>query len=387
MEIKPFLQKLDRPPSSPNTSTLTLKLSLNHFLMPLILAIESSCDDSSVALLRGHRLLGMKQSGQEEHRRFGGVVPELASRAHQEWLSMMVNDLIHDTSTSWSDIQAIAYTRGPGLMGALMVGAALAKGLALSLDVPLIGVNHLHGHLVSHFVEQEPEGGIFPMLSLTVSGGHTHLVWMDSWLQGHTLCETLDDAAGEAFDKCAKMLGLPYPGGPVMDRLAEAGNPKAYTWPIPQLGNESYSFSGLKTSVLYYIAKHNPDLRDCGESALYDLSASIQANIVEALMKPVEHYAERLKPRSLGLAGGVASNSWLRSRMLALGDRLGSAVYIPPKAWCTDNAAMIAASARILMEHGAVQAESLGERPLPRWPLIEYLQELSSLNLNTRGRS
>jgi N6-L-threonylcarbamoyladenine synthase len=355
--------------------------------MSLILAIESSCDDSSVALLQGYRLLGMKQSGQEEHRRYGGVVPELASRAHQEWLSWMVNDLMRDTSTSWSDIQVIAYTRGPGLMGALMVGAALAKGLSLSLEIPLIGVNHLHGHLVSHFVEHEPQGGIFPMLSLTVSGGHTHLVWMDSWLHGRTLCETLDDAAGEAFDKCAKMLGLPYPGGSVLDRLSSAGNPAAYAWPTPQLGNESYSFSGLKTSVLYYLAKHKPDLTDCPDSALYDLSASIQANIVEALMKPVVHYADRLKPQCLGLAGGVAANSLLRSRMLALGYRLGCAVHIPPLALCTDNAAMIAASARILMEHGVVYREALGERPLPRWPLMEYLEEVSQINLSPKGGS
>lgn len=355
--------------------------------MPLILAIESSCDDSSVALLQGNRLIGMKQSGQKEHTRFGGVVPELASRAHQECLSLMLNDLMRDTSTSWFDIQVIAYTRGPGLMGALMVGAALAKGLALSLDVPLIGVNHLHGHLVSHFVEQEPDEGIFPMLSLTVSGGHTHLVWLDSWLEGRILCETLDDAAGETFDKCAKMLGLPYPGGPVLDRLASQGNPGAHTWPMPQLGNASYSFSGLKTSVLYYLAKHQPNLSDCAESSLHDLCASIQANVVEVLMKPVKHYARQMKPRSLGLAGGVAANSLLRSRMLALGEQLGCAVHIPPLSWCTDNAAMIAASARILLEQGVIHLEALGEKPLPRWPLMDYFRDLSSLNLSQKSGS
>ncbi len=272
-------------------------------------------------------------------------------------------------------------------MGSLMVGAAVAKGLALSLDIPLIGVNHLHGHLVSHFVEQELEEGIFPMLSLTVSGGHTHLVWMESWLEGSSLCATLDDAAGEAFDKCAKMLGLPYPGGPVLDRLAAQGDSGAYSWPMPQLGNEAYSFSGLKTSVLYYLAKHKPDLEDRRDSALRDLCASIQANVVEVLMKPVLHHAGQRKPRSLGLAGGVAANSLLRSRMLALGEQLGCKVHIPPLTWCTDNAAMIATSARILMDHGKVAVESMGEKPLPRWPLMDYLVELSVLNLGQEGES
>ena len=353
----------------------------------MILAIESSCDDSSVALLQGHRLIGLKQSGQEEHQRFGGVVPELASRAHQEWLSLMIKDLMTDTSTSWSDLQAIAYTQGPGLMGSLMVGSAVAKGLALTLDIPLIGVNHLHGHLVSHFVEQESEQGIFPMLSLTVSGGHTHLVWMESWLEGSTRCETLDDAAGEAFDKCAKMLGLPYPGGPVLDRLAKEGNPGAYTWPIPQLDNEAYSFSGLKTSVLYYLTKHKPNLEDCQESDLRDLCASIQSTVVESLMRPLIHHAGLKKPRSLGLAGGVAANSLLRSRIMALGEQLGCQVHIPPMSWCTDNAAMIAASARILLDHGKVPQEAMAQKPLPRWPLMEYLRELSVLNLGQEGGS
>jgi N6-L-threonylcarbamoyladenine synthase len=346
----------------------------------MILAIESSCDDSSVALLRGRRLVGMKQSGQHEHARFGGVVPELASRAHQECLSLMINDLMRDTSSYWSDIEAVAYTRGPGLMGALMVGAALAKGLAVSLSLPLIGVNHLHGHLVSHFVEEEPQE-LFPMLSLTVSGGHTHLVWMDSWLEGRILCETLDDAAGEAFDKCAKMLGLGYPGGPVLDRLASKGNPKAYTWPIPRLGHEAYSFSGMKTSVLYFLAKHKPDLTDREGSALYDLCASIQAHLVDLLMGSVEHAMQGMKPRSLALAGGVAANSLLRARMIALGEQAGCPVYIPPLSWCTDNAAMIGASARILMDHGLTFSGAMGEKPLPRWPLMDYLGELSSLNL------
>ncbi|MFM7699501.1 MAG: tRNA (adenosine(37)-N6)-threonylcarbamoyltransferase complex transferase subunit TsaD, partial [Bacteroidota bacterium] len=239
----------------------------------------------------------------------------------------------------------------------------------------------------SHFVEHEPEEGVFPMLSLTVSGGHTYLVWMESWLEGNMLCETLDDAAGEAFDKCAKMLGLPYPGGPVLDRLAREGNPGAYTWPIPQLGNEAYSFSGLKTSVLYYLAKQKPDLEDRQDSALRDLCASIQSTVVEVLMRPVVHHAGLRKPRSLGLAGGVAANSLLRSRFLALGEQLGCQVHIPPMSWCTDNAAMIAASARILLEHGYRSGEAMGQKPLPRWPLVEYLGELSALNLALQGGS
>lgn len=356
------------------------KQGLYWKMTKMILALESSCDDSSVALLDGTELKGMKQRGQTVHEAYGGVVPELASRAHQEVMAGMVLALLEETGTDWSAVEAIAYTRGPGLLGSLMVGASLAKGLAGSLGLPLWGVHHLHGHLVSPFVDQEPDGA-FPMLSLTVSGGHTHLVWMESLLQWEVLAETRDDAAGEAFDKCAKMLGLAYPGGPLLDSLSEGGDPHAHTWPFARVGLDSYSFSGLKTSVLYYLQKH-PISTDslAGDPRLADLCASVRYHIVESLLRPLRHWRDALKPRSLALVGGVAANSLLRQRMLEMGGQYGLKVWIPPTRYCTDNAAMIAASARVLMDAGWHQPLALHERPLARWPLQEYLVETGGLN-------
>ena len=324
--------------------------------MALILAIESSCDDTSVALMQDRRLLAMKTGGQAEHARYGGVVPEIASRAHQEWLASLCKGLMDEHGLAWDALDAIAYTRGPGLLGSLMVGASLAKGLALALNKPLIGVNHLHAHLVSPAVER-PQMDDFPMLTLTVSGGHTHLVWMNSWLDWELLAETLDDAAGEAFDKCAKMLGLGYPGGV-----------------------ESYSFSGIKTSVLYFLQKHKPDLRDVPDSALPDLCASLQHALVDMLVQPMKAQAQARRPRSLALAGGVACNSRLRSEGLALGEALGIPVYIPAPTYCTDNAAMVAFAATLLLEQGLIAPGALVERPLARWPLRLYAEDLRSLN-------
>jgi len=345
----------------------------------LILAIESSCDDTSVALMQDRRLLAMKTGGQAEHARYGGVVPEIASRAHQEWLASLCKGLMDEHGLAWDALDAIAYTRGPGLLGSLMVGASLAKGLALALNKPLIGVNHLHAHLVSPAVER-PQMADFPMLTLTVSGGHTHLVWMNSWLDWELLAETLDDAAGEAFDKCAKMLGLGYPGGPVLDAKAQGGNPQAYSWPKPKLGVESYSFSGIKTSVLYFLKKHKPDLRDVPDSALPDLCASLQHALVDMLVQPMKVQAQARRPRSLALAGGVACNSRLRSEGLALGEVLGIPVYIPAPTYCTDNAAMVAYAATLLLEQGLIAPGALVERPLARWPLRLYAEDLRSLN-------
>ena len=329
--------------------------------------------------MQDRRLLAMKTGGQTEHARYGGVVPEIASRAHQEWLAGLSEGLLKEHGIAWEALDAIAYTRGPGLLGSLMVGTSLAKGLALAFDKPLIGVNHLHAHLVSPGIER-PRLADFPMLTLTVSGGHTHLVWMNSWLDWELLAETLDDAAGEAFDKCAKMLGLGYPGGPILDAKAQTGNPKAYSWPKTKLGIESYSFSGIKTSVLYFLKKNKLDLSDDPQSVLPDLCASLQHALVDMLLQPMKAHAQTRQPRSLALAGGVACNSRLRSEGLALGASLGIPVYIPSPAYCTDNAAMVAFAASLLLEQGSVNPLALHERPLARWPLRLYGEERRSLN-------
>lgn len=325
------------------------------------------------------RLLALKTGGQEEHAHYGGVVPEIASRAHQAWLAGLVQGLMTEHQTPWASIDAVAYTRGPGLLGSLMVGSALAKGLALAINKPLIGVNHLHAHLVSPGIEHL-QSLVFPALVLTVSGGHTHLVRMDSWLAWEVLAETRDDAAGEAFDKCAKMLGLGYPGGPFLDRLAQSGNPQAHRWPKTQLGLDSYSFSGIKTSLLYYLQKNKPDLDKDGGSVLADLCASLQEALVDMLLGPMKAQVRVQRPASLALAGGVACNSQLRRKCLALGETLGLPVWIPAPAYCTDNAAMVALAATHLWEAGAMNKAALSERPLARWPLRQYAEEQRSLN-------
>jgi N6-L-threonylcarbamoyladenine synthase len=331
-------------------------------------------------------LLALKTGGQEEHARYGGVVPEIASRAHQAWLAGLVQGVMTEHQIPWTSIDAVAYTRGPGLLGSLMVGASLAKGLALALNKPLLGVNHLHAHLVSPGIENR-QAMVFPALILTVSGGHTHLVRMDSWLDWEVLAETRDDAAGEAFDKCAKMLGLGYPGGPALDRLAQSGNPQAHRWPKTQLGLDSYSFSGIKTSLLYYLQKNKPTLINEAGSALADLCASLQSTLVEMLLGPMKAHVQVQRPASLALAGGVACNSQLRRECLALGEALGLPVFIPAPAYCTDNAAMVAFAATHLWEAGATSRDALTERPLARWPLHLYAEELLALNPGSWGKS
>ncbi len=315
----------------------------------MLLAIESSCDDTGAAVFRGPELLAQLTAGQLEHEAWGGVVPELASRAHQRAIQPLVEQVLLKANVDKSDLTAIAYTRGPGLLGALLVGQSFAKGLALALGVPLIPVNHMEAHVLAHFIE-EPHPK-FPFLCLTVSGGHSQIVRVDGPLDMQVIGQTLDDAAGEAFDKCAKMLGLPYPGGPLIDKLAQNGNPDAYKFPIADIPGLDYSFSGLKTAVLYFLQKMTQDqIKD----NLSDICASLQRTIITTLLKKLDKAAKETGIRQVAIAGGVSANSGLRVALKELAIRNGWQTYIPRLEFCTDNAAMIGMAGYYLLEAGRV---------------------------------
>lgn len=307
---------------------------------PLILAIESSCDDTSAAVLFGNKVLSNVVAGQAVHEEFGGVVPELASRAHQKNIVPTVDAALKRAGIEAKDLQAIAFTQGPGLMGSLLVGTCFAKGYAQSLGIPLVAVNHMEAHIMAHFIDQEPQ---LPMVCLTVSGGHTQIVLVKGPLDFEVLGETLDDAAGEAFDKTAKLIGLPYPGGPQMDRLAKDGDPHRFKFPRSNMSGYQFSFSGLKTSVLYFLQKELKKDDTFIVENQADLAASIQRTIVDTLMIKLEKAVEEQGVKSVALAGGVSANSLLRDELLAWGER-GYATYIPEFQYCTDNAAMIGAA-------------------------------------------
>jgi len=312
--------------------------------LPYILGIESSCDDTSAAIVCGTKILSNVIAGQKIHAEYGGVVPELASRAHQQNIIPVVDTALKRAGINKSQISAIAYTNGPGLLGSLLVGSSFAKGLALSLQIPLIVVDHLQAHVLANFLDTEdnkpkPE---FPFLCLTVSGGHTLLLMVHDYFKMEILGRTIDDAAGEAFDKAAKILGLPYPGGPVIDKLAQQGNPKRFTFSIAKLPDLNFSFSGLKTSFLYFVrdnVKENPRFI---EENLNDLAASMQFCIIKSLTDKMEKALKKYKCTNFALSGGVAANSELRMRMVALAAQYNLRVTIPPMALTTDNAAMIA---------------------------------------------
>ncbi len=322
----------------------------------VILAIESSCDDTSAAVVReveenGVRhtaLLSNVTASQKVHEEFGGVVPELASRAHQQNIVPVVDTALRRAGVEKSELRAIAFTRGPGLLGSLLVGTSFAKGLSLSLGIPLVEVNHLQGHVLAHFIE--PPYPTFPFLCLLVSGGNSQIVLVKSYKDMQIIGQTIDDAAGEAFDKCAKVMGLPYPGGPWIDKLSKQGNPTRYPLAKPNLPGYDYSFSGLKTSFLYTmrdlmrehgvetveeLAARLPNLRE-------DLCASLQQTIIDILLRKLRRAAIDLGIRQIAVAGGVSANSGLRDAMLALGKKHGWQVFIPPFSYTTDNAAMIA---------------------------------------------
>ena len=318
----------------------------------IILAIESSCDDTSAAVLRDGLLLSNVTASQGVHEEFGGVVPELASRAHQLNIVPVVDAALRRAGVTADQLSAIAFTRGPGLLGSLLVGTSFAKGLALSQDIPLVEVNHLQAHILAHFIQpaQSPNSPIasspnspsFPFLCLLVSGGNSQIVLVKDHYTMEIVGQTIDDAAGEAFDKCAKIMGLPYPGGPWIDRLAKEGNAEAFQFSKPHIPDYNYSFSGLKTSFLYFLRdqlKENPDFIEENKA---DLCASLQKTIIDILINKLKKAAKDLGVKEIAVAGGVSANSGLRDALIDLGKRHHWKVHIPPFAYTTDNAAMVA---------------------------------------------
>ncbi len=310
-----------------------------------ILGIESSCDDTSAAVIAdGGLLLSNVIASQKVHEEFGGVVPELASRAHQQNIVPVVDTALRRAGIDKHQLSAIAFTRGPGLLGSLLVGTSFAKGLSLGLRVPLVDVNHLHGHVLSHFVKRSPDDRVpeFPFLCLLISGGNSQLILVRSYNDMEVLGATIDDAAGEAFDKCAKVMGLPYPGGPHIDRLAAEGNPKAFRFAKPHIPGLNYSFSGLKTSFLYTLrdaVKQDPDFVSNNQA---DLAASLQATIIDILLDKLRKAVEQTGVRTVAIGGGVSANSGVRQAVADFCAERGLEAFIPERAFTTDNAAMVA---------------------------------------------
>ena len=310
-----------------------------------ILGIESSCDDTSAAVLRNGVILSNVTASQEVHKAYGGVVPELASRAHQQNVVPVVDQAIKRAGITKEQLSAVAFTRGPGLMGSLLVGVSFAKGFARALGIPLIDVNHLQGHVMAHFIkENEEDTNVppFPFVCLLVSGGNSQIVKVNAYNDMEVLGQTIDDAAGEAFDKCAKVMGLGYPGGPVVNRLANEGNPKAFTFSKPHIPGYDYSFSGLKTSFLYTLRDKLQEEPDFIEKNKQDLCASLQATVIDILMNKLRRAAKDLGIKEVAVAGGVSANSGLRDAFLDHAKRFGWKVHIPKFSFTTDNAAMVA---------------------------------------------
>lgn len=338
----------------------------------LILAIESSCDDTSAAILQGNRVLSNIAASQAVHELYGGVVPELASREHQRQIVPVVRAALAQANIELSQLQAIAYTRGPGLLGSLHVGAAFAKSIALVHQLPIIEVHHMHAHILAHFIDDPANiGGIptLPLLCLTVSGGHTQLVLVHNPLNMEVIGTTRDDAAGEAFDKVAKLMGFPYPGGPLLDRAAQRGEAR-YTFPKPKVEGLDFSFSGLKTSVLYFLRREVETNPNFIHQNIDDISASVQKAIVDILLHRLEEAISQTGVKSIALAGGVSANSALRSRIQALGERLNCRVHVPAFGYCTDNAAMIGMAAQFKL--AAKRFGDLASPPQARLPFEHF---------------
>ncbi len=308
-----------------------------------ILAIESSCDETSAALFSNGTIRSNVVATQLIHEAYGGVVPELASRAHQQLVLPVVEKALLDAKIAKKDLQAIAFTRGPGLMGALLVGTSFAKSMALGLDIPLIQVNHMQAHVLAHFIE-DPKP-TFPFLCLTVSGGHTQIVLVRDYLDMEIIGQTLDDAVGEAFDKSAKLLNLPYPGGPLIDRHAQRGNSRAFDFPIPEVPELNFSFSGIKTSILYFLQKNTKANPTFVTEHIDDICASIQYTLIQILLKKLVRATRQTGIREVAIAGGVSANSGLRAALQETGKAQDWQVHIPRFEYCTDNAAMIAIAA------------------------------------------
>ena len=328
-----------------------------------ILGIESSCDDTSAAVIRNTTLLSNVIASQAVHIKYGGVIPELASRAHQQNIIPVVDTALKEAGVTPDKIDAIAFTRGPGLLGSLLVGTSFAKGLSIAHNIPMVEVNHLQGHILSHFIDL-PDSDIphpsFPFLCLLVSGGHTQIVKVSSPLEMEIIGTTIDDAAGEAFDKCAKVMGLPYPGGPVIDRLAQEGDDKAFTFAKPHVKGEfDYSFSGLKTSFLYTLRDAVATDSDFVEKHKADLCASLQRTIVDILLDKLIKASKSLGIKDIAIAGGVSANSGLRNAVAEVGRRRGWRTFLPPLKFTTDNAAMIAISGYYRYKQGLISDLSI----------------------------
>jgi N6-L-threonylcarbamoyladenine synthase len=308
-----------------------------------ILGIESSCDDTSASVICNGQVLSNVVANQEIHAKYGGVVPELASRAHQQNIVPVIHQAIRDANIGKKDLSAIAFTQGPGLMGSLLVGTSFAKSLSLGLGIPLIAVNHMQGHVLAHFIDDEKqEKPPFPFLCLTISGGHTQIVKVSHYFKMEILGESIDDAVGEAFDKSAKILGLAYPGGPLIDKYAKLGNPYAFKFTKPKIKGLNFSFSGLKTAILYFIQKEVGKNPNFIEENLHDICASVQHTIVEILFDKIKKATEKTGITQIAIAGGVSANSEIRKVLKSYEEKLDWKTYIPKFEYTTDNAAMIA---------------------------------------------
>ena len=321
----------------------------------IILGIESSCDDTSAAILINGVVHSNVTANQSIHEKFGGVVPELASRAHQENIVPVVTTALNEAKVNVKDLTSIAFTRGPGLLGSLLVGTSFAKSLSLSLSIPLIEVHHMKAHIHAHFIKEKKEDNPtpnFPFICLTVSGGHTQIVWVEEPLKMKIIGTTIDDAVGEAFDKAGKIMGLGYPAGPIIDQLSKNGDGKKFDFTYPNAGEFNYSFSGLKTQFLNFIRKNEQSNKHFCKENLNDICASYQSHLVSYLLKNLEKSIKNYPCKYLALAGGVSANSHLRKEFEKLGKSLGCKTFVPKISYCTDNAAMVAMSGKFMEEKG-----------------------------------
>ncbi|MDT0647676.1 tRNA (adenosine(37)-N6)-threonylcarbamoyltransferase complex transferase subunit TsaD [Zunongwangia sp. F260] len=308
-----------------------------------ILAIESSCDDTAAAVLCNGRILSNIVATQEVHQQYGGVVPELASRAHQQNIVPVIHQALKKANIDKNALSAIAFTRGPGLLGSLLVGTSFAKSLAMGLEIPLIEINHMQAHILAHFIEEDGfEKPTFPFLALTISGGHTQIVKVSDYFDMEVIGTTTDDAVGEAFDKSAKIMGLPYPGGPLIDKYAKEGNPKAFKFPKPKVKGLDFSFSGFKTAVLYFIQKQTKENPNFVEENLKDICASIQSTIIAILMDKLKLAVKETGIKQIAIGGGVSANSGIRNALKEAENKYGWTTFVPKFEYTTDNAAMIA---------------------------------------------
>ena len=334
-------------------------------MSPVILAIESSCDETSASLIRNGKVLNNIIASQNVHQKYGGVVPELASRAHQQNIIGVVDHALSEAGVHPSNLHAIAFTRGPGLLGSLLVGVSFAKGMALALNIPLIEVNHMQAHVLAHFID-EPRPP-FPFLCLTVSGGHTQLVKVNDYLEMEVIGQTQDDAAGEAFDKAAKLMGLPYPGGPLIDEYAAQGNPDAFTFPATSMPGLDFSFSGIKTAFLYFLRDNIKQDQDFVKKNLPDICASLQVHLIGMLLSRLKEASDITGIHDIAIAGGVSANKGLRAKLTEMAAREKWRVYIPALEYCTDNAAMIAIAAHYKFLNQ--EFSDLSVTPMARMPI------------------